>query len=325
VLAHWDEAESSRRDRGHISGLWTDLGRAAGSVAVGLRRIRVDPGAWSTPAHVHGREEELYYVLGGSGLLWENGETYEVGPGDCVVEPPDARAHTFHGGPDGLDVLAFGERLGDEAAYLPRAGVLWLGNHYVDAGRSDRGPWDLEVAAGPPPLPAAPSPRPETIVHVPSLDPRPDPPREGYRGEHRFPTRGRGVRRTGIRHVVLDPGQLSAPHHCHGAEEELFVVLAGEATLELVPAPRAPEPEQRELPLRAGHVVARPAGTGVAHGFRAGPGGATILMYGQNDPNEIAYYPRSNKLLFAGVGLVARVEPLDYWDGEEDARRTPLP
>jgi uncharacterized cupin superfamily protein len=29
----------------------------------------VDPGKWSTPLHLEGAEEEIFYVLGGSGVL----------------------------------------------------------------------------------------------------------------------------------------------------------------------------------------------------------------------------------------------------------------
>ena len=44
----------------------------------------------------------------------------------------------------------------------------------------------------------------------------------------------------------------------------------------------------------------------------------TLLMYGTRDPNDVCYYPRSGKVYFTGLGLVARVgEPLDYWEGED--------
>jgi uncharacterized cupin superfamily protein len=65
-------------------------------------------------------------------------------------------------------------------------------------------------------------------------------------------------------------------------------------------------------------VVARPAGTSVAHAFRAGDGGLSLLMYGTREPNDVCFYPRSGKVYFVGLGLVARIgEPVDYWDGEE--------
>ena len=30
----------------------------------------------------------------------------------------------------------------------------------------------------------------------------------------------------------------------------------------------------------------------------------------------MCYYPRSNKVFFRGLGLIARLEALDYFDGE---------
>jgi uncharacterized cupin superfamily protein len=73
-----------------------------------------------------------------------------------------------------------------------------------------------------------------------------------------------------------------------------------------------------EHPVRRGHVVARPAGTRVGHAFRAGEAGLTLLTYGTRDPNDIAYYPRSKKVYFRGIGVLTRLEQLDYWDGEAD-------
>ena len=63
---------------GHIKGVWRDLGREAGTRTVGMRRIEVAAGYFSTPAHEHGADEEIFFVLGGEGLLWQDGETYTV-------------------------------------------------------------------------------------------------------------------------------------------------------------------------------------------------------------------------------------------------------
>ena len=70
--------------------------------------------------------------------------------------------------------------------------------------------------------------------------------------------------------------------------------------------------------LRAGHVFARPPGTRIAHSVVPGDEGITYLVYGTREPNDIAYYPRSNKVYFRGVGLMTRLESLDYGDGEPD-------
>ena len=36
MLAHWDEVESGRAEAGHVAGLWTDLGSAAGTKTAGV-------------------------------------------------------------------------------------------------------------------------------------------------------------------------------------------------------------------------------------------------------------------------------------------------
>ena len=101
---------------------------------------------------------------------------------------------------------------------------------------------------------------------------------------------------------------LSGPPHVHSAEEELFVVLEGDGTLELWP--------DEVHPVRAGSVVARPPGTQVAHAFRGGENGLTLIAWGTREPNDICWYPRSKKLFWRGVGVIGRIEELDYWEGE---------
>ena len=93
-------------------------------------------------------------------------------------------------------------------------------------------------------------------------------------------------------------------------------MLEGSGTLELLPVRARGEPERHEL--RPGHVFARPPGSRVAHSIVAGEDGVTYLAYGTREPDDIAYYPRSNKVYFRGVGLMTRLEHLEYDDGEPD-------
>jgi uncharacterized cupin superfamily protein len=122
--------------------------------------------------------------------------------------------------------------------------------------------------------------------------------------------------KTGLRLFDVRPGKLVNPPHCHSAEEEIFVVLDGEGTLELWPHLRHGG-EHEEHPLTRGNVIARPAGTGLAHTFRAGQHGLSLLAYGTRDPRDVTYYPRSGKVNVRGLGLIGRLDVLDYWDGED--------
>ncbi len=308
-VAHWDAVEARRRDYGHIASAWRDLGTAVGTVAIGVWRVEIDAGKWSTPAHVHGAEEEIFYVLAGSGLSWQDDGrgpvAYEVRPGDCVVHRANREAHTLRAGADGLTVLAFGTRVPAEACELPRAHVAWLGPTWVDAGSGDH-PYAREADVGEPEVGEPMLDRPATIVDLETVEPR------EFVGDtvervRRDLGRAAGSERTGLQHVTVPPGKLAAPPHCHSAEEELFVVLEGEGVLEV---------GEEEHAVRAGHVVSRPAGTGVAHAFRAGERPLTLLAYGTREPNDVCYYPRSNKISWRGVGVIGRIERLEYWDGE---------
>ena len=91
------------------------------------------------------------------------------------------------------------------------------------------------------------------------------------------------------------------------------------AVLELTPVPDAVEEGATAEPheVRAGHIVSRLPGSGMAHAFRAGQSGMTLLAYGQKIRHEILYYPRSNKIYFRGVGVMARLDHLAYEVGEE--------
>ncbi len=315
MISHWDDVKSWRGERGHIAGTWQSL-TGRDSQTIGVKRIRVDPGMWSTPLHLEGAEEEIFYVLAGSGVSvqWEGEDTlaYDVGAGDCLVHLALANAHTLRAGDDGIDVLAFGQRTYSAGVtWLPRAGVAWLGETWVPVGAEEDHPWAREAAAGPAAIGET-APRPSTIVNVADVE---SVERDGATVGRRVRNLGRaaGSSWTGLRLAEVLPGKLNAPPHCHSAEEEIFVVLDGDGDLLLWE-----EDGIVEQPVRAGSVVARPAGTGVGHTFRAGEQGMSLLMYGTRDPNDICYYPRSGKVYFTGLGVIARLgESLDYWDGED--------
>jgi uncharacterized cupin superfamily protein len=303
---HWDDAPSETVDRGCLRRTRWDLGEAAGSREVGLKRVLVAPGGQSSPVHAHGAEEEIFFVLGGSGRLWQDGAVCELRPGDCVVHVAEGPAHTLVGGDDGLDVLAFGERKVAEAGVLPRAGVAWVGDTWFERPGAGDHPFAREAALEPVDVSRV-SSRPPNVVALEDVEAV-----VRRRGRtdlvKRDLGRAAGSVTSGLTWVRIAPGAESYPPHCHSAEEELLVVLAGSGVVRL---------GEEEGAVSRGSVFARPAGTGVPHSFVAGPEGLSVLAYGQRDPRDVCWYPRSQKLSLRGVGAMFRVERVDYWDGEE--------
>jgi uncharacterized cupin superfamily protein len=312
-LAHWDDVDRHRLTKGEMDAEWQRLGDAAGAVGVGVNRVRVAAGRLPTPPHSHGASEELYYVLGGSGLAWQDEAVHAVRAGDCVIHRPDEMEHTFVAGPDGLDLLVFGTRHPTELGWLPRSRAVRIGWPWVE-GRTDD-PWEVEAQA--PPLKVGePAPRPANIVNVDEVE------LERYSGVTTAPlaTHERS-QLAGLAWERIETGATGAPPHCHSEEEEVFVILEGEALLQLWPSPQAKHggSKREDVTVRPGHVIARPAGSRIAHSFLAGPGGVTMLIYGTRKPNDMCWYPRSSKIFWRGLGVIGRIESLDYMDGEPDS------
>ena len=305
MLAHWDEVEAVRRDKGPMGASWQRLGDAAGAKGIGVNRVRIEPGRLSTPPHSHGLSEEITFVLGGSGLLWQDEQVCEVRTGDTIVQVADHFEHSFKGGPDGLDYLVFGTRHPVELGWLPRSRALRLGYPWVE-GRDDD-PWDVEAEIGELEF-AEPGERPDNVVAFDDVSFDED-------GD-KVLAAAAGSERSGLNWIRREQGKRGCPPHCHSEESEAFVVLDGSGTLELWPAPANAGTELETHDLRPGHVVGRPAGTRISHSIVAGQDGITYLAYGTREPNDIVWYPRSNKVYFRGVGLMTRLEHLDYEDGE---------
>jgi uncharacterized cupin superfamily protein len=252
-----------------------------------MQRIVLKPGQMITPPPLHSAEEEIFHVLDGSATLWQGGATCAVAAGDTIVHLSQTDPHTLIAGDDGLEMLIFDTRL------------------------SEAHPWDAEAAIGIPD--GTPGERPSNVIALDDVE-------GDYGGISKRLGHEGGAKRSGLNRIALPPNEEGAPPHCHTADEEVFVVLDGEGTLELwgppVPGePPATEPQETH-PVKRGHIVSRPASTRISHCLRSGEGGLTYLAYGTREPNDVCYYPRSNKIFWRGLGLIARLEPLDYFDGE---------
>ena len=288
MIAHWDEIDRRLLETGPMRLTRVDIGDAIGSDRIGVGLLEIQPGGRSSPVHCELSEEEIFYVLRGSGLLWQddgNGPvTCRVGPGDTIVHVAESEYHTLVAGPDGLDVLAFGQRVWATATWLPRAGVLRMAAT-VDVSDGPH-PWQREADAGELELPP-PGPPPKNVVALADAPTTLD-------GAVRILGATGGSVRTGLNTFTQTSDGPAYVPHCHSAEEEIFVVLAGSGTLHL---------GDEEHAVRAGHAVSRRPGSGVPHWFVPGPDGMTHLAYGTREPNEVVHYPESGELYFPGVDV----------------------
>ena len=289
VVNRWDVDEIEVRE-GDMAFHRRRLGAAAGCRRIGASVYVVAPGARQMPVHVHGDEEEIFYVLSGGGLGFEKGEGYTVGAGDVIVHPPRGRPHTFLAGDAGLELLAFASGTDTSITFLPRAGVMWCGPRWVPLDAPH--PFRAEGLAGPLTRPE-PAGRPSNVVALAGVDTRSFP-----GAVSRALGQAAGSSRAGLNHVTLQAGQTGAPPHCHALEEELFYVLDGSGTVTL---------GRDEHPLRRGDIVARPPSTGVDHALRAGDSGLTYLVYGTREPGDSVYYPQSRQVRLRGLGVTLTV------------------
>ena len=303
MISHWDEVPWRSHEHGALRFERQSLSRPRGGAGATLSRYRIAAGQRSMPQHVHVDEEELFFVLSGAGRSWQGDALHEVRAGDLIVHLADGDPHTLLAADDEpLEVLAYASGSATQLTLLPRAGVAWVGSRWIPQDAPH--PFHAE----PPVDELAPlAPRPATIVALDDVAPSVQD-RGPVHRTRRDLARAAGSQLSGLQHVTVMPGRRSSVRHCHSHEDELFVVLEGSATVLLG--------DERHA-VRPGSIVARPAATGVAHSFEAGEDGLVLLAYGTRQPADTCWYPDSQKVSFRGLRMIGRLQPLDYWDGEE--------
>ena len=108
TLANLLDVEDSAVAFGFSPALETRFARGALETAeVGLSYQRLAPGARMPFGHRHGRQEEIYVILGGGGRAAVGDEIVELRPLDALRVSPEA-TRSFEAGPEGLELLAFG-------------------------------------------------------------------------------------------------------------------------------------------------------------------------------------------------------------------------
>ena len=131
-----------------------------------------------------------------------------------------------------------------------------------------------------------------------------------------------GATKLGCRLTVVPPGKKAFPHHVHHVNDELFVILSGEATLRF---------GSERYPVRSGDVIVCPAGgADQAHQLiNNSAGELRYLSISSMGLPEVAEYPDSGKFGVYSVTapdatppqrrlvfLGRTVSGVDYFDGE---------
>lgn len=127
-----------------------------------------------------------------------------------------------------------------------------------------------------------------------------------------------GLTGLGCSLVVTPPGKAACPLHRHHVRDELFFILEGEGVVRL---------DAETFPVRAGDLIAAPAGK-EAHQIRnTGAGDLRYLAISAENPTDIIEYPDSGKIAvgagfvdgrkdLATLDVIGRITPTGYFDGE---------
>lgn len=75
-----------------VQGRWyRRMAPIGGLTRMGASHVTLQPGAWSSQRHWHGREDELVVMLSGEAVLIDDAGETVVGPGDVLAFPADDR------------------------------------------------------------------------------------------------------------------------------------------------------------------------------------------------------------------------------------------
>jgi uncharacterized cupin superfamily protein len=122
---------------------------------------------------------------------------------------------------------------------------------------------------------------------------------------------GTAAKKLGCGFDILAPGKQVCPYHLHHAQEEMFVILEGNATLRVA---------GEMIPITAGDVIFIPPGREYPHHIlNTSDQPLKYLSISTQEQPELCEYPDSNKIsAWSGeTKLRGRTESnLDYWDGE---------
>ena len=111
---------------GHYKVLTPTMRERGGKLGVNL--TRVPPGRAVCPLHYHQLEDEVFYILSGTGVLRYGDEVTALRPGDCISCPAGSGiAHQIaNTGDEDLTYLAIGNSEPNEVCVYPDSGKVMV-------------------------------------------------------------------------------------------------------------------------------------------------------------------------------------------------------
>jgi uncharacterized cupin superfamily protein len=105
-----------------VSGrLYQRVGKATGLTEIGVSRVVLQPGAWSSQRHWHEGLDEFVVMLEGEAVLVEEGTETVLLPGDCASFPKDVANghHLINRSARQCTFLAIDNRRGEGDCHYP--------------------------------------------------------------------------------------------------------------------------------------------------------------------------------------------------------------
>jgi len=301
-----------------------------------LQIRRIPPGAAVCPFHSHLAQWEMFVVQAGAGTVRTGEGTTAIKPGEVFFHPPGTPHQLINSGATDLEVLIITDNPAVDGCFYPDSNKWALrppGKVFriAEADYFD-GEDTLPVSGvsghkpAPPPAVAPTAPFAQRKLHPDDLPWEPwESPKKKFRGTDKELSIALGAKRntpTGLSgdgcaspggHPFdlelgkLAPGECGCPFHSHAAQWELYVFLAGTASVRTMAGTAL---------AHAGDVVLHPPGE--AHQF-TNTGSDDLLYYlvADNPPVDYWFYPDSKKWGFRSPRRFFRATDTDYWDGEE--------
>ncbi len=287
-----------------------------------LEHGRLLAGKSGCPFHSHSSQWELFVITRGHGTVRFGGMQREIDAGEAVMHPPGEAHQLTNTGDTALEYFLIADNPPVDVWHYPDSNKWGFRPHGGIFQRTDVDYYLGEETGAENRLPRPPAPPPTgTLARFVTIDAIPENELSSPKGTYRSFTRDISLALGGVRDVGtwagghpfdlqqrrVPPGAAVCPLHVHTLQWELFVVLAGTATV------RAGEARHT---VRSGDVFLQPPGT--AHQIKnAGREDFIFQVIADHHPADSTYYPHSQKWNLKPQRKTFRMIETDYFDGEE--------